>query len=112
MIRVTEENLIGMTIALEYGYLWYYSSSDLQRAIDAIVSAIEAALREINEAVQSGDWELISEDQLSMMGVREVNGSNVTQIIAALQSLEQRVWTVAELQSEINGILEYLWQEE
>jgi len=108
MINVTEENLIGIMTALEYGYLWYYSSGDLQRAIDVIISAIEVALSEINEAAQSGNWEWISEDQLSMMGVREVNGSNVEQIITALQSHEQRVWTVAELQVEINGILEDL----
>ncbi len=105
MIGVTEENVISITIALGYGYTGYLSSSALQNAINLILSAIGVALSDINDAAESGDWGLISEDQLNMIGVREVNASNVTQIVNILKAQIGHVWTVAELQASIKGIL-------
>lgn len=108
MNDVTTENIIGIMIALEYGYIWDRTSIELQGDINVIIASIQTALEDINAASISGDWDFITDDQLSMIGVWGIHVDNYKAITDELKKDVERLWSLTELQVEINRILENL----
>ena len=106
---VTTSNVTAVKDALDADGTTSWTLTAIQTIVNAVIDDLQkqqAALDLINVAAESGDWNNVDETTFATAGVEGVTTSNVTAVIAALKADGATSWTVSDIQTIVNAVID------